>query len=64
MDFLHVKLGRHGKDYKYDGGFGFRKLIEVFVEIHFLAYGRPTQATWEAIQTYSDELQAEHPNFK
>ena len=67
--FASVKVspfGTHSRSiFDFIGVFGRQKLIEMFVELHYcMGEGRPSPATWAAIQKYSDEIDDQKRYFR
>jgi len=50
-----------GRDWKFKGSMGRRKLIEIFVELHYLWFGRPDDDTIAEIFAHARELETQYP---
>lgn len=68
--FASIKVSPYGVHsrsiFEFIGIFSRRKLIELFVELHYCMDpgGRPNEETWMAIQRYSDEIDEQKRQFK
>lgn len=61
MAWLNVRVRDRGSPWAFSGPWSHRKLIEIFVELHYRFFGRPDTSTIMAIMRYSRELEKEWP---
>ena len=52
-----------GRNWKFEGPMGRRKLIEIFVELHYLWYGRPDDDTVALIFAHTRALEDQNPRL-
>jgi hypothetical protein len=52
-----------GRDWKFTGTMGKKKLIEIFVELHYIWFGRPNDDTIALIFSHTRELDCQYPRF-